>query len=87
MCAKWIESEDEVTVAPYCSLGECQLRVTARAESVHAALEKVYPVVRALTALLGESVYAVLDTSEGSMEEAAGRELTAKGLTFATAES
>lgn len=87
MCAKWIESEGEVTVAPYCSLGECQLRVTARGESENAALEKVCPVVRQLSEVLGESVYAVLDTSEGSMEEAAGRELTAKGLTVATAES
>lgn len=87
MCAKWIEAQGEVTVAPYCSLGESQLRVTARGESEHAALEKVYPVVRELTDLLGESVYAVLDTPSGSMEEAAGRELTAKGLTVATAES
>ena len=87
MCAKWIESDAEVTVAPYYSLGECQLRVTARAESEHDALEKVYPVAREIMAMLGESVYAVLDTSEGSMEEAAVRELTAKGLTVATAES
>ena len=87
MCARWIEQGGDVTVAPYCQLGECQLRVTARGESEHEALEKVYPVVREITALLGESVYAVLDTSEGSMEEAAGRELTARGLTVATAES
>ena len=87
LCAKWIESDGEVTVAPYCSLGECQLRVTARGESEHEALEKVYPVVKEISALLGEAVYAVLDSSEGSMEEAAGRELTAKGLTVATAES
>jgi len=87
MCAKWIESDGEVTVAPYCSLGECQLRVTARGEDEHAALERIYPVVKELCALLGESVYAVLDTSEGSMEEAAGRELTARSLTVATAES
>ena len=87
LCASWIESDGEVTVAPYCSLGECQLRVTARGESEHAALEKVYPVVREITALLGEAVYAVLDSPSGSMEEAAGRELTAKGLTVSTAES
>ena len=87
MCAEWIESDGEVTVAPYCSLGECQLRVTARGENEHEALEKVYPVVRGITELLSEAVYAVLDSSEGSMEEAAGRELTAKGLTVATAES
>lgn len=87
MCAKWIEEGGEVTVAPYCSLGECQLRVTARGESEHDALEKVRPVVKELCAVLGENVYAVLDTSEGSMEESAGRELTARGLTVATAES
>ena len=87
MCAKWIEADGEVTAAPYCSLGECQLRVTARAESESAAREKTEPVVREICALLGESVYAVLDTPFGSMEETAGRELTAKGLTVATAES
>lgn len=86
-CAKWIESDGEVTVAPYCSLGECQLRVTARGESEEAASEKLLPVVDELAALLGDYVYAVLDTPQGSMEEAAGRALTEKGLTVATAES
>ena len=87
MCAAYIESDSEVSVAPYCSLGECQLRVTARGESEEEALQKVLPVVKKLTDILGESVYAVLDTSEGSMEEAAGRALTERGLTVATAES
>ena len=87
MCAAYIESDGEVGVAPYCSLGECQLRVTARGESEEEALQKVLPVVKKLTDILGESVYAVLDTSEGSMEEAAGRALTERGLTVATAES
>ncbi len=87
MCAKWIEADGEVTVAPYCSLGECQLRVTARGESEQAALDRVRPVVQAITALLGESVYAVLPTASGSMEETAGQALTARGLTVATAES
>ena len=87
LCAKWIESDGEVSVAPYCSLGECQLRVTARGESEEEALEKVYPVAQDICEILGESVYAVLPTSEGSMEEIAGKELTARGLTVATAES
>ena len=87
LCARWIESEGEVTVAPYCQLGECQLRVTARGESEEAALNKVYPVAQDICDLLGESVYAVLPTSEGSMEEVAARELIARGLTVATAES
>lgn len=86
-CAEWIESGGEVTAAPYCSLGEAQLRVTARGESEEAALGKLLPVVDELTALLGDYVYAVTETSEGSMEEAAGRALTEKGLTVATAES
>ena len=86
-CAKWIESGGEVTAAPYCSLGEAQLRVTARGESEEAALGKLLPVVDELTALLGDYVYAVTETSDGSMEEAAGRALTEKGLTVATAES
>ena len=86
-CAKWIENGNDVTVAPYCSLGECQLRVTARGETERAALDKVIPVTEEIRALLGDPVYAVMDTSEGSMEEAAGRELTARGLTVATAES
>ena len=87
MCAEWIEADGEVTVAPYCSLGECQLRVTARGESEQTALEKVLPVVQAITALLGGSVYAVLPTASGSMEEIAGQALTEKNLTVATAES
>ncbi len=86
-CAKWIESEDGVTVAPYCSLGECQLRVTARGETEREALKQVEPVVSEISALLGDGVYAVLSSSEGSMEEVAGRALTERGLTVATAES
>jgi len=86
-CAEWIESGGEVTAAPYCSLGEAQLRVTARGESEEAALGKLLPVVDELTALLGDYVYAVTETSDGTMEEAAGRALTEKGLTVATAES
>jgi len=87
LCAKWIESDGEVTVAPYCSLGECQLRVTARGESEAAAIDKVLPVVHELLALLGECAYAVTETSEGSMEEEAGKALVSRGLTVATAES
>jgi len=86
-CAKWIEAQSEVTVAPYCQLGECQLRVTARGESEAQAVEKLMPIVQEICALLGDHVYAVLPTSEGSMEEAAGRALMERGLTVSTAES
>ena len=86
-CAKWIEDGGDVTVAPYCTLGECQLRVTARGETEDEALGKVAPVAQEICDLLGDAVYAVLGTSEGSMEEAAGRALTERGLTVSTAES
>lgn len=87
LCARWIEDGGSVTVAPYCQLGECQLRVTARGETEHEALALVAPVVDAICAVLGDCVYAVTPTSDGSMEEAAGRALTERGLTVATAES
>lgn len=87
LCSRYIESQSAVTVAPYCSLGECQLRVTARGETQQEALLLVMPVVDEIRGLLGESVYAVTETSEGSMEEAAGRALVERGLTVSTAES
>lgn len=87
MCAAYIEAQDGVTVAPYCSLGECQLRVTARGADEAQALARVMPVTEALREILGDAVYAVTESPEGSMEEAAGRALTQRGLTVATAES
>ena len=86
-CDRWIDRGGAVTVAPYCSLGECQLRVTARGESEEDALSRVMPVVSQLRGELGDVVYAVTDTADGSMEEAAGRALVTRGLTVATAES
>ena len=87
-CADLIEGESSgVTVAPYCQTGECQLRVSSRAGSEQEALARIAPVVEEIGRRLGGSVYAVTDTSEGSMEEAAGRALIERGLTVATAES
>ena len=74
-CARWIENGEGVTVAPYCALGECQLRVTARGRDEDEALRQVEPVVDAICGVLGDCVYDVTETSEGSMQEAAGRAL------------
>lgn len=71
-CAQWIENGEGVTVAPYCSLGECQLRVTARGRDEAEALRQVEPVVDAICGVLGDCVYDVTETSDGSMQEAAG---------------
>ena len=86
-CAQWIENGEDVTVAPYCSLGECQLRVTARGRDEAEALRQVEPVVDAICGVLGACVYDVTETSDGSMQEAAGRALVARHLTVSTAES
>ncbi|MFR5788453.1 MAG: molybdopterin-binding protein [Christensenellales bacterium] len=86
-CARWIENGEGVTVAPYCALGECQLRVTARGRDEDEALRQVEPVVDAICGVLGDCVYDVTETSEGSMQEAAGRALVARRLTVSTAES
>ena len=87
-CSDYIEGiRDGVTVAPYCQVGECQLRVSSMAPSEREALERIEPVVQDICRRLGDCVYAVTDTSEGSMEEAAGSALIERGLTVATAES
>lgn len=82
-----VENGEGVTVAPYCSLGECQLRVTARGRDEAEALRQVEPVVDAICGVLGDCVYDVTETSDGSMQEAAGRALVARHLTVSTAES
>jgi len=73
-----------VTLAPYAKEGECELRVTARAESREAALALCDPVVAQIRAILGDKVYGV-DVS--SLEEVVVRGLEARGMTIACAES
>ena len=87
LCARWIEAEGGVTVAPYCQTGQVQLRVTARAESEEQALALVEPVVSEICGVLGSSVYAVTPSSETTMQEIVGELLVSRGLTVSTAES
>ena len=78
------DSLEGVTLAPYAKEGECELRVTARAESREAALALCDPVVAQIRAILGDKVYGV-DVS--SLEEVVVRGLEARGMTIACAES
>ena len=48
-------------------------RVTARGRDEAEALRQVEPVVDAICGVLGDCVYDVTETSEGSMQAAAGR--------------
>ena len=78
------DSLEGVTLAPCAKEGECELRVTARAESREAALALCDPVVAQIRAILGDKVYGV-DVS--SLEEVVVRGLEARGMTIACAES
>ena len=78
------DSLENVTMAPYAKEGECELRITARAETKEAALALCDPVVEQVKAILGDKVYGV-DVS--SLEEVVVRGLEARGMTIACAES
>ena len=73
-----------VTMAPYAKEGECELRITARAETKEAALALCDPVVAQVRDILGTHVYGV-DVS--SLEERVVQGLRQQGLTIALAES
>ena len=73
-----------VTMAPYAKEGECELRITARAETKEAALALCDPVVAQVREILGTNIYGV-DVS--SLEERVVQGLRQQGLTIALAES
>ena len=78
------DSLEQVTMAPYAKEGECELRITARAETKQAALALCDPVVEQVRELLGDKVYGV-DVS--SLEEVVVEGLKARKMTIACAES
>lgn len=82
-----IDAQTDVTIAPYCSLGEVQLRVSARGESETEALVRIQPTVEAIAARLGDAVYAVSADPADSMEHYAVDALMRAGRTVAVAES
>jgi len=72
------------TVAPYAKEGECELRVTAKADTDEEAQALLRPMVEDIKALLGHKVYGVDVTS---MEQISFEQMKARGLTLGTAES
>ncbi len=83
----FIDGQDRVTIAPYCSLGEVQLRLTAMADTPSAAREAIAPVEAALLERLGAVAYAVSDSAEDSLARYAVQALLDAGKTVAVAES
>lgn len=72
------------TVAPYASVGEARLRITARAETKEAAQAMIDPVAQEILARVGEYAYG---EGDDSLEGVVGRMLSERGIWMATAES
>lgn len=79
-----MEKQTQVTMAPYAKEGECELRITARAESREAALALCDPVVEQVREILGDNIYGV---DVASLEERVVQGLREQGMTLALAES
>lgn len=72
------------TLAPYAKEGECELRVTAKAENDEQAQKLLKPTVEQVKQLFGSKVYGV-DVS--SLEQVVQGLLEEKGMTIGVAES
>ena len=82
-----MENGQNPTVAPYCSTGEVQLRLTVRVAHESEAAALLDPAEKEIRARLGDVVYAVTDDPEYSMEQALVKALCAAKKTMVTAES
>ncbi len=72
------------TLAPYAKEGECELRVTAKADTDAQAQELLLPTVEQIKGIFGNKVYGV---DVASLEQVVQWLLEEKGLTIGTAES
>lgn len=72
------------TIAPYAKLGECQLRITARASTEQEADQLIAPIEAEVRTRLGSSIYGV---DNHTLEEVVVGLLRAANKTVATAKS
>ena len=72
------------TAAPYAKEGECLVRITAMGKTKEEAFALTEPAVREVRQVLGDVVYGV---DADSLEQVVVQQMTARGLTLATAES
>ncbi|GHU68549.1 CinA-like protein [Clostridia bacterium] len=75
------------TLAPYCSLGEMQFRLSARAETVEEAEALLDPLEASVRERVGEFIYAETDIPDDTMARIAARRLIKSGRRIALAES
>ena len=79
-----MDTWENPTAAPYAKEGECLVRITAMGEDKEEAFAMTEPAVREVRQVLGDVVYGV---DVDSLEQVVVQEMTARGLTLATAES
>ncbi len=75
------------TIAPYCSTGEVQLRLTVRCDHSEEAASLLDPLEAEVRSRLGDVIYAVTDDPHFTMEQALVETLRKSGVTLAVAES
>ena len=79
-----MDTWENPTAAPYAKEGECLVRITAMGKDKEEAFAMTEPAVREVRQVLGDVVYGV---DVDSLEQVVVQEMTAQGLTLATAES
>ena len=82
--SRQMDTWENPTAAPYAKEGECLVRITAMGKDKEEAFAMTEPAVREVRQVLGDVVYGV---DAGSLEQVVVQEMTARGLTLATAES
>lgn len=82
--SRQMDTWENPTAAPYAKEGECLVRITAMGKNKEEAFAMTEPAVREVRQVLGDVVYGV---DVDSLEQVVVREMTARGLTLATAES
>lgn len=75
------------TLAPYCSLGEVQLRLTVRCQTPEEAAPLLDPLELEVRRRLGDVIYAVTDDPQYTMEQAVAQALHEGSVTVSVAES
>lgn len=82
--SRQMDTWENPTAAPYAKEGECLVRITAMGKDKEEAFAMTEPAVREVRQVLGDVAYGV---DVNSLEQVVVQEMTARGLTLATAES
>ncbi len=82
--SRQMDTWENPTAAPYAKEGECLVRITAMGKNKEEAFAMTEPAVQEVRQVLGDVVYGV---DVDSLEQVVVQEMTARGLTLATAES